>query len=508
MERQLLLSSLCLKQESTEIIIWTGETEDQFKYNDQSECDTEDQLNLQEMHFGMVGRPLTEISKCDHIICMPSYSLQGNGCWSNGSAANLSLMRFNLDLVDLPNSEWQRRLGYVGKHFQVNAKNYNSSTVFSFKTSTLAAVAVAPWKPKYIPHRDSKISFCLKELLGRNSKSQIIWDVKRSICSSSKALDSLKFAQQAKLIENKAMLGEKDQEKVDDSCGIIEMPTEQAMTIQSRQLDQLVHQTERKMESIPAFSLMKYAEEILGLQLELHVWNIIREERKRPVVEATHELKEAKSVIEALKLQQIQASAEMEDLKERNSHYCSLLSEKDVQICGLKDQVEELTVGFSRDLQMAKEELNSMNKQLCAATRELKRVKSVNEAFKSQNSIATYKMEDLQKSNRNYLNLLVEKDAEISALKKQHCRKEIIDLCEEHEEEEEQLPYNNSELLAKNQELIAALHQKEEDLKQRNGLIETLHMTILEKDARIDTIVRALKDIQNMFKGSGTAVLT
>ncbi|KAJ4837141.1 hypothetical protein Tsubulata_036513 [Turnera subulata] len=493
MERKLLLSSLCLKQESTEII----------KYDDQSECDTEDQLNLQEMHFGMVGRPLTEISKCDHIICMPSYSLQGNGCWSNGSAANLSFMRF-FNLVDLPDSERQRRLGYVGEHFEVNAKSYKSSTVFSFKTSTLAAVAVAPWKPKYIPHRDSKISFCLKELLGRNSNSQIIWDVKRSICSSSKTLDSLKFAQHAKLIENKAMLGEKDQEKVDDSNGIIEMPTEQAMTIQSKQLDQLVHQTEDafQMESIPAFSLMKYAEEILGLQLELHIWNIIREEKGRPV-EATHELKEAKSVIEALKLQQIQASAEMEDLKKRNNHYCSLLSEKDLQICGLKDRVEEITVGFSRDLQMAKEELDSMNKQLCAATRELKRVRSVSEAFKSQNSIATYKIEDLQKSNHNYLNLLVEKDAEISALKKQHFRKEIIDLCEEHEEEEEQLPYNNSELLAKNQELIAALHQKEEDLKQRNGLIETLHNIILEKDARIDTIVRALNDIQNIFKGSG-----
>ncbi|KAJ4837391.1 hypothetical protein Tsubulata_029290 [Turnera subulata] len=505
MERKLLLSSLCLKQGSTEII----------KYDDQSECDTEDQLNLQEMHFGTVDRPLTEISKCNHIICMPSYS-QGNGCWSNGSAANLSFMRF-FNLVDLPDSERQRRLGYVGEHFEVNAKSYKSSTVFRylnhffivpcFKTSTLAAVAVAPWKPKYIPHRDSKISFCLKELLGRNSKSQIIWDVKRSICSSSKTLDSLKFAQQAKLIENKAMLGEKDQEKDGDSSelgsnGIIAMPTEQAMT-QNKQLDQLVHQAQDafQMESIPAFSLMKCAEEILGLQLELHIWNIIREEKRRPI-EATRELKEAKSVIEALKLQQIQASAEMEDLKERNSHYCSLLSEKDLQICGLKDRVEEITVGFSRDLQMAKEELDSMNKQLCAATRELKRVKSVSEASKSQNSIATYKIEDLQKSNRNYLNLLVEKDAEISALKKQHCRKEIIDLCEEHEEEEEQLPCN-SELLAQNQELIAALHQKEEDLKLRNGLIEKLHRTILEKDARIDTIVRALTDIQNIFKGSG-----
>ncbi|KAJ4827015.1 hypothetical protein Tsubulata_025855 [Turnera subulata] len=165
------------------------------------------------------------------------------------------------------------------------------------KTSTLAAVAVAPWKPKYIPHRDSKISFCLKELLGRNSKSQIIWDVCRSI-----------WPCQEKRIKRKMMIHLNW-----GSNGIIEMPTEQAMTIQHKQLDQLVHETEYafQMESNPAFSLMKYAEEILGLQLELHIWNIIREEKRRPE-EATHELKEAKSVIEALKLQQLQASAEME----------------------------------------------------------------------------------------------------------------------------------------------------------------------------------------------------
>ncbi|XP_021651658.2 kinesin-like protein KIN-12D [Hevea brasiliensis] len=120
-------------------------------------------------------------------------------------------------------------------------------------------------------------------------------------------------------------------------------------------------------ESMHIISVMKHAEEVLDLQLQLDILKIILEEERsirgeveertaclsrelelanekllfvsKQHGEATHELKEAKLVVEALESQQILTINEMEDLRKSNSHYLELLHEKEFEIMELKEQL-------------------------------------------------------------------------------------------------------------------------------------------------------------------------
>jgi kinesin family protein 15 len=120
---------------------------------------------------------------------------------------------------------------------------------------------------------------------------------------------------------------------------------------------------EEKHESL----IIKHAEEMVNLQLELDILKIIiKEERSschemeeralclnrdlqlaneklslisQQCEEAKCELKEAKSVTEALESQQILSINEMEDLRNTSSHYLQLLSKQELEIMALKEQL-------------------------------------------------------------------------------------------------------------------------------------------------------------------------
>lgn len=113
--------------------------------------------------------------------------------------------------------------------------------------------------------------------------------------------------------------------------------------------------------------LLKHTEELLQLQLELDILKIIlKEERSsrceiedralglsremelarqkvclisKQYEEGKDELKDAKSVIEALESQQILSINEMEDLRNSKSHYMELLSKQELEIFSLKEQL-------------------------------------------------------------------------------------------------------------------------------------------------------------------------
>lgn len=113
--------------------------------------------------------------------------------------------------------------------------------------------------------------------------------------------------------------------------------------------------------------MTKNAEEIVNLQLELDILKIILKEERlscekmedkaiclnselervkeelffisKHYEDAQTELKEAKSVIEAIESQQILSINEMEDLRNCNNHYMQLLGKQEVEIVSLKEQL-------------------------------------------------------------------------------------------------------------------------------------------------------------------------
>ena len=69
-------------------------------------------------------------------------------------------------------------------------------------------VEISEGKTRHVHYRDSKLTFLLRDSLGGNSKTVIIANITQAATSASETLSTLKFAQRAKLIKNKAVINE------------------------------------------------------------------------------------------------------------------------------------------------------------------------------------------------------------------------------------------------------------------------------------------------------------
>ncbi|GAB2267273.1 hypothetical protein Dimus_002259 [Dionaea muscipula] len=124
--------------------------------------------------------------------------------WERDSTKN---MRFAcLNLVDLAGSERQKASGAEGERLK-EAANINKS-LSTLGHVIMALVDVAHGKPRHVPYRDSRLTFLLQDSLGGNSKTMIIANISPSICCAAETLNTLKFAQRAKLIQNNAVVNE------------------------------------------------------------------------------------------------------------------------------------------------------------------------------------------------------------------------------------------------------------------------------------------------------------
>mgnify|MGYP000905505883 CR=1 FL=1 len=115
--------------------------------------------------------------------------------------------------VDLAGSERQKSTAATGDRLK-EAGNINKSlTVLGKVINTL--VLSAQGKSVHVAYRESKLTFLLKDSLGGNSKTCIIANVSPSSSAFSETLSTLKFAQNAKQIKNKASINEDSQGGLD-----------------------------------------------------------------------------------------------------------------------------------------------------------------------------------------------------------------------------------------------------------------------------------------------------
>lgn len=103
--------------------------------------------------------------------------------------------------MDLAGSERQKQTKSTGQRLK-EAGNINKSlTVLGSVINSLSENTHS-----HIRYRDSKLTFLLKDSLGGNSKTTMIANISPAVLSFSETLSTLKFAQRAKLIQNKASI--------------------------------------------------------------------------------------------------------------------------------------------------------------------------------------------------------------------------------------------------------------------------------------------------------------
>ncbi|KAG0047303.1 Kinesin-like protein kif15 [Gryganskiella cystojenkinii] len=120
--------------------------------------------------------------------------------------------RFNL--VDLAGSERQKQANTEGMRLK-EAANINRS-LLCLGSVINALGEIASGHSRHVHYRDSRLTFLLKDSLGGNSNTFIVANISPSSLCYQETMSTLRFAQRAKMIKNKAVVNEDIQGNVNE----------------------------------------------------------------------------------------------------------------------------------------------------------------------------------------------------------------------------------------------------------------------------------------------------
>ncbi|KAJ0035584.1 hypothetical protein Pint_25617 [Pistacia integerrima] len=142
-------------------------------------------------------------------------------CFINFDADGISRFKTSrINLVDLAGSERQKLTGAAWEHLK-EAGNINCSLSQPGNLINILAEVSQTGKQRHIPYRDSRLTFLLQESLGGNAKLAMICAVSPAQSRKSETFSTLRFAQRAKAIKNKAVVNEVMQDDVNYLCEVI-----------------------------------------------------------------------------------------------------------------------------------------------------------------------------------------------------------------------------------------------------------------------------------------------
>lgn len=117
-------------------------------------------------------------------------------------------------LVDLAGSEKAGQTGAEGQRLKEGCAINKSLTVLGNCISVLAEKCQGKSKTSVVPYRDSNLTRILQNALGGNSKTIMICAISPSSINYEESLSTLRYAERAKKIVNRAVVNESGQEKI------------------------------------------------------------------------------------------------------------------------------------------------------------------------------------------------------------------------------------------------------------------------------------------------------
>uniref|UniRef100_A0A5F8GL21 Kinesin family member 13B n=1 Tax=Monodelphis domestica TaxID=13616 RepID=A0A5F8GL21_MONDO len=113
-----------------------------------------------------------------------------------------------LSLVDLAGSERATKTGAAGDRLKEGSNINKSLTTLGLVISALADQGAGRNKNKFVPYRDSVLTWLLKDSLGGNSKTAMVATVSPAADNYDETLSTLRYADRAKNIVNHAVVNE------------------------------------------------------------------------------------------------------------------------------------------------------------------------------------------------------------------------------------------------------------------------------------------------------------
>ncbi|XP_075777287.1 kinesin-like protein KIF13A isoform X4 [Pelodiscus sinensis] len=133
------------------------------------------------------------------VVTQTLYDLQ-----SGNSGEKVS----KVSLVDLAGSERVSKTGAAGERLKEGSNINKSLSTLGLVISSLADQAAGKGKNKFVPYRDSVLTWLLKDNLGGNSQTAMIATISPAADNYEETLSTLRYADRAKRIVNHAVVNE------------------------------------------------------------------------------------------------------------------------------------------------------------------------------------------------------------------------------------------------------------------------------------------------------------
>ncbi|TNM94583.1 hypothetical protein fugu_017342 [Takifugu bimaculatus] len=113
-----------------------------------------------------------------------------------------------LSLVDLAGSERAAKTGAAGERLKEGSNINKSLSTLGLVISALAEQGAGKNKNKFVPYRDSVLTWLLKDSLGGNSRTAMVATISPAADNFDETLSTLRYADRAKSIINHAVVNE------------------------------------------------------------------------------------------------------------------------------------------------------------------------------------------------------------------------------------------------------------------------------------------------------------
>ena len=329
-----------------------------------------------------------------------------------------------LNLVDLAGSERQSKTGASGERLK-------EATKINLSLSTLGNVISALVDPRrgdngFIPYRNSKLTRLLQDSLGGNSKTLMIANVGPSKYNTDETMSTLRYANNAKKIKNKAKINEDPKDAILRKLQIeieeLKRKLENGEVISEDEVDENGHKVSRisrKRRTLRTRDEIEAAQEKIQKQRrELRVDEKLAKEDK---IKAEHELKrreeelkleldENKQLEMKLKTMESKVLVGGENLIDKHDEQERLLTqankeldERKLKINKAREDIENLN--FEKvDLE---ERYKSLEEEAVGKTKKLKKVFTMLYAAKGE-------LDDMRANHEREMENLVDNCKELS----------------------------------------------------------------------------------------------
>lgn len=122
------------------------------------------------------------------------------------ASGSVNVLRSRLHLVDLAGSERQKASGAAGERLK-EASSINKS-LSALGLVIMSLVDQQQGKQRHVPYRDSKLTYLLQDALGGRAKTVLLATISPASVNSSETLSTLRFADNAKRIKNRAIINQ------------------------------------------------------------------------------------------------------------------------------------------------------------------------------------------------------------------------------------------------------------------------------------------------------------